>query len=227
MKKRFFIIAALFFLLTGCAINAGRVKDNSSGFSQKQKDEMFDAARAAIIESNSIDENTLVLEKSLQAGSVLLGTCASYDNNYKMDDFCRFELYIGAHNGENDVWCTPIWSGTQAEYPLFNDYSYAFAWKSYAGTDLLFVISPAGDYPGTYDAPYAESEWNGITPYDSMGTEPILLCDEEVLDGYPTWIFCTTVEDLPEDYELHYGDQVVTYSDLRAWLSNVDDYMPE
>ena len=44
---------------------------------------------------------------------------------------------------------------------------------------------------------------------------------------FPRWTFCTTVEDLPEDYELHYSDQVVTYRDLRTWLSNVDDYMPE
>ena len=34
------------------------------------------------------------------------------------------------------------------------------------------------------------------------------------------------MEDLPNNYELHYGD-FTTYDNLCNWLSTPDDYMPE
>ena len=222
MKKLKSFLCVLLALVVCCVSSCSWAK--AKPFSRTQRDAK---AREAIIECQNVDEDSIILEKSLKAGSVLLCCKESYENVLGIGDFSQYVIYIGSHNGDHGFWTTFIGLFPGISRKILNDYSLAFAWKSYQGTDLLFAVSPAGDLPDTYDVPYAESEWNGITPYDSMGTEPILLCDEEVLDGYPVWIFCTTVEDLPNDYELHYGDLVVTYSDLRAWLSNVDDYMPE
>ena len=226
MKKRSILVILLLVFLAGCGKEAGTAGTGGARFTQKQIEEFHTLSREAAFVWLG-DEDAIVLEETLPAGSVLLGGCVTFDDDPGMQGFSRHELAIGSYSEKSGVWSSPVWDTYEPSHPILNEYSFAFAWRSYAGTDLLFVVSPAGDLPGTYHVPYAESEWNGITPYDSMGTEPILLCDEEVLDGYPTWIFCTTVEDLPEDYELHYGDQVVTYRDLRSWLSTVDDYMPE
>lgn len=176
--------------------------------------------KQAIMDSQLGDYDTIILEKSLEAGSVLLCCKRAYD------DFNSYAALLGAYDGRGGYWTTFI-GPLGTSQPILNDYSLAFAWESYNGTDILFYVSPVEELPTTYDVPYEESSWYGITPYDSLGTEPILLCDEDILGGYPNWIFCTTKEDLPEDYELHYGDLVVTYDDLRDWLSEVHDYMPK
>jgi len=183
--------------------------------------------KQTILDTCFEEELPIVLEEPLKAGSFLIGCRRAFNNMANAPDFQRYELYIGAFDGKRGTWTSPVIPYVSVARTILNEYSFAFAWKSYNGTDLLFVVSPAGDTPLTYDVPYAESEWFNIVPYDSMGTEPIFLRDDEVTEGYPIWIFCTTVEDLEEDYELHYGDLVLTYDDLKDWLSNVDEYMPK
>lgn len=221
MKQTKYFLCALIVLIISFGTSCSQTE--ATPLSRTQRDL---ETKQAIINSQLGEYDTIILEKSLKAGSVLLCCRRAYEDDPYWDDFNNYAALLGAYDGHGGYWTTFV-SPFDTSLPIFNDYSLAFAWESYNGTDILFYISPVGEVPTSYDVPYAESSWYGITPYDSIGTEPILLCDEDVLDGYPTWIFCTTKEDLPEDYELHYGDQVVTYDDLRDWLSDVHDYMPK
>jgi hypothetical protein len=53
-------------------------------------------------------------------------------------------------------------------------------------------------------------------PYDNLNTEPLIIQDKDYQGNCPVWIFDLSAESVDENYELHYGDYVLTGKDLMS-----------
>lgn len=208
MKKAFCWILIMLLLLSGC----GRVEKQP--VSAAEREAMYEKIEhIALTEWWHSSEEAIFMKEHLKAGSVL---------------FCYFDgkmsgSLIAAYDSEGGIVGTTVDDTDEHAFSILNRRSYVYAWPTDSGIDLLFCVRP--DYPIEKSSfsldelpPYKETAWYGIEPYDTVGTQPIFLEDSESYGGYPQWIFCTTVEDLKEGYELHYGDLVVTYDDIMAGL---------
>lgn len=206
MKKAFFGVLIMLLLLSGCV--------EKKPVSAAEREAMYqEIEHIALTEWWHSSEEAIFMKEHLKAGSVL---------------FCYFDgkmsgSLIAAYDSEGGIVGTTVCGANEHSFSILNDRSFAYAWPTDSGIDLLFYVMP--DYPIEKSSfsldelpPYKETAWYGIEPYDTVGTEPIFLQDGESYGSYPQWIFCTTLEDLKEGYELHYGDLVVTYDDIMAGM---------
>ena len=88
------------------------------------------------------------------------------------------------------------------------------------GTDVIILITP--NFKGnrnTASILYEESTEYAQTPYDTLNNlfEPIYPTTkyDHSVCKVPMWILVLSYESIPEDYELHYGDYVLTYEDIK------------
>ena len=88
------------------------------------------------------------------------------------------------------------------------------------GTDVVIQITPNIPYYVKIP-PYSETKWYGIVPYDTTGSKIVKLYntpeerENDMQATYPIWLLTLSYDDIPEDYELHYGDYVLTYEDIK------------
>ena len=95
------------------------------------------------------------------------------------------------------------------------------------GTDVVILVTP--NYEDVYHKTitYADSNEYGMTPYDTLNSDftPVYATPEnkedDMIDG-PMWMLALSCDDLPDDYELHYGEFVLTAEDIRngTWSSD-------
>lgn len=61
---------------------------------------------------------------------------------------------------------------------------------------------------------YADSEFYGIKPWDSLDTVPMEVYTPEWNEGYPAWFFVIDPKGITADYEMHYGAFALTGTDI-------------
>ena len=61
---------------------------------------------------------------------------------------------------------------------------------------------------------YPESDYYQVEPSDSLNSVPMKIYRQEWMGGYPTWVYAISLEKITEDYELRYGEFVLTGTDI-------------
>ena len=122
------------------------------------------------------------------------------------------------------------------DFPIFYDDVWQYTPSSVTkletnhGTEaIIFIVPPVEDVSAIYHKAYTENtKFCGIVPYDTMGNEFIAYYPTTAAfpqGTYPMWMMILSCEDLPEDYELHYGDFVLTAQDIQkgTWAPPSED----
>lgn len=139
---------------------------------------------------------------------------------YEEEDVPSTWIFFDAKNAE--------YLGEPFEMPDYTYYdSRFFTLEGRFGRDVIVIVTPAMK---ACLSSYVESPQYGLVPYDSLGSTPMKVIDEKSADqypylwhyGYPIWIFAIPETKIGDDYELHFGDYILTGKDIKAgtWINN-------
>lgn len=84
---------------------------------------------------------------------------------------------------------------------------------------VMIVVTPNH----SIGIPYQESDFYNIEPSDSLNSEPMKICLEDWELGDPFWFYVVPLENITEDYELRYGNYVLTGADILSGSWSIAD----
>ena len=140
--------------------------------------------------------------------------------------------------GENEIDSVPLQE--ILDYPSehldafdnYTDYySHYFFLDGRFGRDVVIIVIP----PMMVTLPsYSDCPQYGIEPYDNLDSVPMKVLDKtsagKYIDlwncGYPIWIFVIPEQRIDDNYELHYGDLVLTGKDIQSGIWSSDGVLP-
>ena len=97
-------------------------------------------------------------------------------------------------------------------YDLTGGFSVFVPYEGFKGTDYLVYVCPDMSFGRTFET----TPDRDYVPFDTLDTKPLMIQDENYQGNCPVWIFDVPAQSVDESYELHYGDFVLTGSDLMS-----------
>ena len=237
-KKLFTLIAVLAILLIGCAKQP--IPTDQTGTTEATEGQKPSAP----------DWNKVIQEKQDEIAAWSYMPDGGLLTLYNMDRFVEEEY--GPYEGE------PFYSLLQMEIvngklkitELFlvgpdedmtaifydEDWETNLMWKSYlssfrrlkdpSGEEsmVLIVVTPNR----VIGQSYQESEYYQVEPSDSLNSTPLKVHQEDYMLGDPFWFYVIPIEKITEDYELRYGEFVLTGTDIltNSWSIGDAPVMP-
>lgn len=80
--------------------------------------------------------------------------------------------------------------------------------------ELLVFITPNQKVTNSGTEPYEESQYYGITPYDSLGTNPMQIQTPDWNANYPLWVFAIPMSRIDSNYSLTFAEFVLTGAEI-------------
>ena len=205
MKRRIVLIPLVLSLAFACV--------SCSRLSPQKKVELEDMMHRAVLLLDAEDER-YVSSLMLHGGGYLI----VYDNSLTWPEEKDFDYnIITIEDGEivakeylfyEDY--VPIFYDQEGAYSVFIEYD------GYAGTDYLVYVAPNMNYGRSFKT----TPDRDYVPYDTLKTKPLFIQDENYQKNCPVWIFDLDRSTITENYELHYGDFVLTGKDLLSFSWN-------
>lgn len=119
----------------------------------------------------------------------------------------------GAIEGKVPIFYDEDWEDryTGEDHYTLTSYDSGFVpLEGQEGSLLLIEVFPNR----VRDTAYEASEFFEIKPEDNLGTVPMEVFDADWNEGYPAWFFVLDPAEITEDYELRYGDFILTGMDI-------------
>ena len=168
----------------------------------------------AVVQEMELKDDHYISKMKLHAGGYLLITDESPKDNPYDFKFIMFSIFT-IKNGEITVDDEPLFEeDIEGSVRIFVENRDASNWlylyKGYKGTDIILYIMPDFGSGKSFD----ESSQRSWTPYDNLDSQPFFFQDMKYHDNYPAWIFDIPLDQIKKDYELRYGDYLLTGQEI-------------